>query len=101
MNEEKRAYSWSQFVESGFDGRNYKFPTFEGTYDATLSCKYWGKRKNLIAYLDLDDGSKIITSAWQSEGYHGLADLPMGSRVRVTFVKSANGNSFLRSVEEC
>ena len=49
MSEEKRAYSWRQFVESGFDGRDYKFPTFEGTYTATIACKRWDKHNNVIA----------------------------------------------------
>jgi hypothetical protein len=100
MSEEKRAYSWRQFVESGFDGRDYKFPTFEGTYTATIACKRWDKHNNVIAYLDFDDGRKTLTSAWQSEQYHGLPDMPFGSRVRVTFGKSANGKFYLRGVEE-
>ena len=31
MENEKRALSWREFVESGFDGREYQFPDFEGT----------------------------------------------------------------------
>ena len=30
MENEKRALSWREFVESGFDGREYQFPDFEG-----------------------------------------------------------------------
>ena len=32
MENEKRALSWREFVESGFDGREYQFPDFEGTF---------------------------------------------------------------------
>ena len=28
---EKRALSWQEFLNSGFDGRDYNFPDFEGT----------------------------------------------------------------------
>lgn len=100
MNEEKRAYSWSQFMESGFDGRDYKFPTFDGLHDATIVCKRWNKSRNLLVYLDLDDGRKVVTATWNRDNYYGLADLPMGSRVRVKFVKSAKGVFYLRCVEE-
>ena len=64
MENEKRALSWREFVESGFDGREYQFPDFEGTFAATIACKRWNKSKNLLVYLDLDDGRKIITATW-------------------------------------
>ena len=96
--DDKRAYSWRQFVESGFDGRDYDFSTFEGEYTAAIACKRWDKRQNLLAYLNLDDGRK--TFAWQRDDYHGLGEMPIGARVKVTFVKSANGNAYLREVEK-
>lgn len=100
MSEDKRAYSWNQFVESGFDGREYEFPAYEGEFTGTIACKRWDKRQNLLAYLNLDDGRKILTSAWQRDDYHGLGEMPIGTRVKVTFVKSANGNAYLREVEK-
>ena len=48
MEKEKRALSWREFVESGFDGREYQFPDFEGTFAATIACKRWNKSKNLL-----------------------------------------------------
>ena len=36
MEKEKRALSWQEFVDSGFDGRDYEFPDFEGTFEATI-----------------------------------------------------------------
>ena len=51
MKNEKRALSWREFVESGFDGREYQFPDFEGTFAATIACKRWDRNKNLLAYL--------------------------------------------------
>lgn len=63
MEKEKRALSWREFVESGFDGREYQFPDFKGTFAATIACKRWDRNKNLLVYLDFDDGRKIMTSA--------------------------------------
>ena len=82
---EKRALSWQEFLDSGFDGRDYNFPDFEGTFEAELVCKRWDKNSKLLVYLDFDDGRKIITSAWQDSNYRGLADIPFNTRVRVTF----------------
>ena len=99
MENEKRALSWREFVESGFDGREYQFPDFEGTFAATIACNRWNKSRNLLVYLDFDDGRKIITSAWQDSNYKGLADIPFNTRVRVTFQYSKKGISYLRSAE--
>lgn len=74
-------------------------PDFEGTYDATIACKRWDKNRNLLAYLDFDDGRKIMTSAWSEKNYLGLADIPLNTRVSVSFQFSAKGISYLRSVE--
>jgi hypothetical protein len=94
----RKAFSRQQFLNFGFDGSEYSFPDFEGTYGAVLVCKCWGKNKNLLAYLDLDNGKKIITSAWQNTNYMGLENIPLGSHIIVTFQLS-KGNSFLRKVE--
>lgn len=94
MENEKRALSWREFVESGFDGREYQFPDFEGTFAATIACKRWDRNKNLLAYLDFDDGRKIMTSAWSEKNYLGLADIPLNTRVSVSFQFSAKGVSY-------
>ena len=76
MTNEKRALSWQEFLDSGFDGRDYNFPDFEGTFEAEVVCKRWDKNSKLLVYLNFDDGRKIITSAWQDSNYKGLADIP-------------------------
>ena len=82
-----------------YQDRDYRYPDFEGTYEATIVCKRWGKRNCLFAYLDLEDGRKILTAAWSDKGYLGLADMPIGSHITVTFVRSSTGMIYLRSVE--
>ena len=99
MRTEKRALSWQEFFASGYNGLDYRYPDFEGTYAATVACKRWRKRNCLFAYLDLADGRKILTAAWSDKGYLGLAEMPIGSRIMVTFVRSSTGRVNLRSVE--
>lgn len=99
MEDEKRALSWQQFVESGFDGRDYQFPDFEGIFEATVACKRWNRNKSLLVYLDFDDGRKIMTSAWSDKNYLGLADIPLNAHVSVSFQLSAKGVSYLRNAE--
>lgn len=100
MEEDKRALTWQQFLDSGFDGRDYQFPDFEGTFEATIACKRWDRSRKLLAYLNLDDGQKILTAAWSEKNYLGLADLPIGTHIRVTFQYSAKGVSYLKAVEK-
>lgn len=99
MEKEKRALSWQEFVESSFDGHDYVFPDFEGTYEATIACKRWDRNRKLLAYLDFDDGRKIVTTAWSEKNYLGLADMPLRTHISVSFQFSAKGVSYLRSVE--
>lgn len=99
MSEEKRALSWKQFVESDFDGRDYAFADFEGTFSATIACKRWDKHQNILVYLDFDDGQKILASAWQNANYLGLGEMPVGTRVEVVFKNSTKGIPYLRAVE--
>ena len=100
MEDEKRAYSWQQFVDSGFDGSGYKFPNFEGEFPATILCKRWNKSRNLLTYLELDDGRKIITAAWNRDNFHGLADMPVGSKVLVKFKTVQTGQTYLVGAEK-
>ena len=98
MENENRALSWQQFVESGFDGRDYKYADFEGDVTGVLDCKRWGSKKNLVGYFTLDNGQRIIAVAWAEKNYLGLADIPTKSRVRLTFRNSSTGKTYLKSV---
>ena len=78
MKNEKRALSWREFVESGFDGREYQFPDFEGTFAATIACKRWNK-----------------------DNFFGLADMPVGTRVSVRFKTAVStGKTYLNYAEQ-
>lgn len=96
MSEDKRAMTWAEFIASDFDGRAYNFPDFEGTFQARIACKRWNKSKNLLVYLDLADGRQVLTAAWNTTNFYGLADMPVGTEVLVTFKTAASGKTFLK-----
>ena len=98
--EEKRAFSQRQFAQSDFDIRPYSFFETEGTFTGTLDFKRWGKKKNLLSYFTLTDGRKIFASTFALSGYLGLADIRLGSTVRLTFTAAkSSGVIYLRKVE--
>ena len=95
-----RAYSRNQFAELDFDGKEYEFNEQEGTFTGTLVCKKWGKKSNIIAYVDFDDGRKIIARLCKSSSHYlGIPEIPMGSRVKLTFAPNKRHNVRLKSVE--
>ena len=92
------AYSSMQYYESGFDGDLYDYIDEPGVYTGTLACKKYGKRVNIIAYIDFDDGRKVVGSAYKSKNYLGLKDIEIGSRVEVTFAPSKTGKVQLSAI---
>lgn len=99
MDGAHRALSWKQFMESGFDGRAYRFPEKDGVKTGTIVCKRWDRKNNMLVYLDMSDGQKIVTSAWADKNYLGLADMPIGTKIRAVFVRSSQGNAYLKSAD--
>lgn len=72
-----------------------------GTFAATIACKRWNKSRNLLVYLDLDDGRKIITATWNKDNFFGLADMPVGTRVSVRFKTAVStGKTYLNYAEQ-
>ena len=98
--ENNGAMTWEEFVESKFDGRDYQFPDFDGKFMATIACKRWNQKGNMLVYLDGDDGRKIITSARPKDGFCGLDEMPVGTKICAVFGESNLGNFFLRTAEE-
>ena len=98
--EEKRALSNHQFAASGFDIKPYSFITTEGIFIGTLDFKRWGKKKNLLSYFTLADGRKIFASTFSLQDYLGLADIRLGTNVKLTFIAAKrSGVIYLRKVE--
>ena len=78
------ALSKAQFAQSGFDGRDYHFITEAGTFTAYLDLKVWGKRC-LECFFTFEDGRKIVACTFPEADYLGLADIPIGTNLRLTF----------------
>lgn len=101
---EVRAFSENQFrdilaeyPDEGFE--NYTLNDDEGTFEGEIVLKKWGKKSNIICFVNC--GERLIKcTAFQNNGnYLGLADIPMGSRVRLTFARSRSGSNRLASAE--
>lgn len=95
-----RAYSENQLYENGINTDIYVTAEQEGVFWATLDYKRWGRNRNVLAYFTLEDGRKVMASAWQNTGYLGIPDIPMGATVRLTFKKAKNGLAYLRDIAE-
>ncbi len=93
------AYSIRQMQQAGVQTDPYHPNEKEGVFIAKLDFKRWGKKRNVLAYFTLENGDKIVASAWQDAGYLGIPDIEEGTRVILTFEKSKNGTPYLRKVE--
>lgn len=95
-----RAYSKRQFAMSDFDRTEYSFNETEGVFTGTLVCKNWGKKCNIVAYVDLDDGRKIICTTFQKpDKYLGLDTYEIGQRLKLTYKINPKGNNKLVAVQ--
>lgn len=95
-----RAYGEKQLYENGFYGDDYAFIEEEGTFPAVLDYKRWGNRQNLLAYFTLEDGRKVIASAWKNAEYLGIPEIPIGAPVTLFFKETMGGRVFLRGVKD-
>ena len=82
--EKVRALSKAQFAQSGFDTSDYHFITEPGTFTAYLELKVWEKR-SLECFFTFADGRKIIACTFPEADYLGLADIPIGTNLKLTF----------------
>ena len=81
----KKAYTWREITEMGFQVTEYDFPTEPGIVNATLVMKRWGNN-NLICYFEGDDGKKLKLCAWWSQ-YENRSYRPRDSDIDFTLVE--------------
>ena len=96
---EKRAYTMSEFLKIKGNTDHYNFNDREGVFTAVLDYKVWGKKRNLLSFYTLDDGRKILCNTWSNEDYLKVDEIPMGTKVRLTF--KASGKGKIRLIEVC
>lgn len=93
---QKNALSRRQFKESEFDGSGYEYNLHSGEYVATIDCKRWGRRKKLITYMTFEDGRQIVATTWPRSSYEGLANMEVGSKIRIIYIESSRGSLCVR-----
>ena len=97
--EKTRALSKAQFAQSGFDTSDYHFITEPGTFTAYLELKVWGKC-SLECFFTFADGRKIVACTFPEADYLGLADIPIGTNLRLTFEETVRSKRiYLRKAE--
>ena len=57
----------------------------------SLVYKLYGKKNNIVVYLDFDDGRKIVSVAYKEGNYLGIKDIEIDSKVEVTYEQSNSG----------
>lgn len=95
---EQRALSRRQFAASGFDAAGYAFNEEPGEFVATIDCKRWGKKK-MVTFFTFEDGRKVVAPTWPNSNYQGLADMPLGAKVRLCFQYTRTGKLNLKGAE--
>lgn len=99
MNNEKKAFSKQQAIDLGFDYTAYEFNNDIGEFEGELVFKKWGKKANILAYVNLDDGRQILCTAFQNSDYLGLDDIEIGTRIKLVYDKrKKNDNVYLKNV---
>lgn len=94
--EKVRALSKAQLAQSEFDIRSYHFITETGAFTAYLDLKVWGKRC-LECFFTFADGRKIVACTFPEADYLGLADIPVGSNLKLTFEETVRSKrTYLR-----
>lgn len=93
---QKNALSRRQFREMEFNTEDYHFNMQPGEFIATIDCKRWGKRKKLITYMTFTDGRKVVAPTWPRSRYEGLANMEVGSKIRVLYEENRSGTLCVR-----
>lgn len=102
-----RAYSNDEFWKilddnPDLDLSDYRLCQTIGIYEGVLIIKKWGQKRNIICYVDCTEKNdrKIKCTAFQDKNYLGLADIPMGTRIRLYYDRSVASNKIrLANVE--
>lgn len=92
-------YTAEQLMEIEADTSMYQYHLVADTVIARLDLKAWMKaRGRLRAFFTCEDGQKIIAFLCSFNNYLGFRDIPVGSRLKLTFSETEKG-VFLGKVE--
>ena len=90
--------SRSDFSISNLAANDYRLNMEPGVYEAVLEMKAQAGRKILRVFFTFEDGRKIIAPSYPWQRYLGFYEIPLGSRVRLTYTKTSHG-TFLTKAE--
>ena len=83
--------SRADFRESDMVVNDYRYNTDPGSFEAILTLKAQGANGVLRLFFTFDDGRKIIAPVYRWNRYLGFYEIPLGSRVRLTYEEKARG----------
>lgn len=97
MNTEKTILPCCE--EEYYDTSDYVTLDFEGVYRGELTYTKWGKKHNKIAFIDLEDGRKIVVHAWSSDNnFFGFREMAYGTKLEITLKRNSRGRIFLANI---
>ncbi len=91
MKDQTYCYTRDQMREKQIMTQDYEINLTEGSFLATLDIKAEGHNGLLRLFFTFDDGRKVISPVYWWQKYLGFYEIPIGSRVRLTYTKSAKG----------
>lgn len=98
----REGYKREEYKREGLNGRNqfdeYEFLKDGGSYYATFVGRWKNKDDNLVCCFDFDDGRKVRSMVWKDSGYKDLNQIPLGSVLRLEFIESKTGKTYLKKV---
>ena len=88
---EDKIYNSREMQKQNICTTDYEFNYEEGTFEGILQLKAQSFNGPLRLFFQFVDGRKIIVLTWWYDRYAGMKDVPVGSRMNLTFVKKAKG----------
>lgn len=72
-----------------YDTSAYIYSEIEGVFIGELMYTQWGKHHQKIAFLDLEDGRKIVcATSDKGRNFLGLKEMAYGTKVKITLKRS-------------
>lgn len=90
--------SREEFSTSDMAVNEYRYNTVPGSFDAVVMLKAQAAKGILRVFFSFDDGRQIIAPVYRWQRYLGFYEIPLGSRVRLTYTETLRG-TFLTGAE--
>lgn len=90
--------SRDDFRASDMAVNDYRYNLMPGSFDAVVILKAQASKGILRVFFLFDDGRHVIAPVYGWQSYLGFYEIPIGSRVRLTYTETLRG-TFLTGVE--